>query len=286
MAEIAFTPMILSGVRKVIFTPWGADGTLDLENDNRYDLQNLVGDTVAITQDDNETSEIPCETRDEPLYEVITLGKHQVTMESGDINPALLAVCMGYGLSQDGNIAYAPAAYTKKYAHLEVQMDEASFIIPRFLLSPKTNIETLKTGIARGTIAGTAYSVDVATGVNLKRATPFFVMKSGATAPEISLLGQGAGTYETDGDVNSLAVNPSTVAFPKAGATKVVTVSGAAEAPTVAVAAGGQSWLTATYDNGAIALTASANSSAARNTTVTVTVGTVSRTITVTQAAN
>lgn len=285
MAEIAFTPMILSGVKKVIFTPWGIDDTLDLENDNRYDLQNLVGDTVSVTQDDNDTSEVPCETRDEPLWEVITLGKHQVSMESGDINPALLSVCMGYGMSADGKIAYAPATYVKRYAHLEVVMDGARFIIPRFLISPKTNIETLKTGIARGTIAGTAYSVDISTGVGTKRATPFFVVKGDGVPGEISLLGQGAGTYEEDGNVNSLAVSPSTVSFAKTAGTKIVAVHGNTGTPTVSVASGG-TWLTAVYDNGSIALTATANSGTARTTTVTVTDNGVSKTISVSQEAN
>lgn len=200
MAETAFTPIILSGVKKVLFTPWD-DDTLDLTG-TRYDLQNLVGDTVSITQDDNDTSEIPCETRDEPLYEAITLGKYQITMESGDINPELLAVCMGFAKDSAGNIAYAPASYKKVYAHIEVQMDKMSFVVPRVLLSPNMNIETLKTGIARGVIAGSAYSVDIQTvatsGSEKKRATPFFAVKTGTTPGEISLLGQGTGTYEED----------------------------------------------------------------------------------------
>lgn len=200
MAEKAFTPIILSGVKKVLFTPW-ADDTLDLTGD-RYDLQNLVGDTVSITQDDNETNEVPCETRDEPLYEAITLGKYQVTMESGDINPELLHVCMGFAMKEDKSIAYAPSSYKKVYAHLEVVMADGSFIIPRVLLSPNMAIETLKTGIARGVIAGSAYSVDVQTdatsGSEKKIATPFMFAKKTATVGAISLLGAGAGTYEEE----------------------------------------------------------------------------------------
>lgn len=204
MAETAFTPIILSGVKKVIFTPWtnsqsGYQDVLDLTG-TRYDLQNLVGDTVSITQDDNDVSEIPCETRDEPLYEAITLGKYQVSMESGDINPELLAACMGFAKDSAGNVAYAPASYKKVYAHIEIQMQEMNFIVPRVLLSPNMSIETLKTGIARGVIAGSAYSVDVQTvstvGSEKKRATPFFAAKSTFTPGTISLLGAGTGTYE------------------------------------------------------------------------------------------
>lgn len=37
MAETAFTPIILSGVKKVLFTPWDEDDELDLTG-TRYDL--------------------------------------------------------------------------------------------------------------------------------------------------------------------------------------------------------------------------------------------------------
>lgn len=198
MPQKAFTPIILSGVKQVLFTPWKEDDTLDLESGVRYDLQNLVGDTVSITQDDNDVNEIPCETRDEPLYEAITLGKYNVTMESGDINPELLAACCGFALSADKNIAFAPGSYVKKYAHIEVIMDKMSFVVPRVLISPNLAIETLKTGIARGVVAGSAYSVDVATGSGKKRITPFFAVKAGTEAPKISALGQGEGEYEDD----------------------------------------------------------------------------------------
>ena len=263
MAEKAFNPIILSGVKKVLFTPWVGD-TLDLTGD-RYDLQNLVGDTVQITQDDNETSEVPCETRDEPLYEAITLGKYQVSMESGDINPELLHVCMGFAMNAAKTIAYAPSAYSKKYAHIEIQMDGGSFIVPRVLLGPNLNIESLKTGIARGTIAGSAYSVDIATTAGKKIAAPFAFVKSGASLGTISALGQGAGTYE---DTNvSLYVDPTTLEFVKAGGTKAVFVYGDDD-PTLTPS---EAWLTATYDNGVISVVAANNGgSAARTATLTV----------------
>lgn len=281
MAQKAFNPIILSGVKQVLFTPWDGD-TLDLTGD-RYDLQNLVGDTVSITQDDNDVNEIPCETRDEPLYEAITLGKYQVTMESGDINPELLAVCLGFKANAGNTIAYAPGSYVKKYAHIEVVMDKMSFIVPRMLISPNLAIETLKTGIARGVIAGSAYSVDVATGVGTKRATPFFVVKAGVNAPTISALGQGAGTYEDDSE-GVIQVNPASVEFVKAGGSKVVYASGTGADPTLTPS---QSWLTATYDNGAIVLVASNNgTSSARTATLTVVNGEASATINVTQAGS
>ena len=279
MAEKAFNPIIMSGVKKVLFTPWDGD-TLDLTGD-RYDLQNLVGDTVTISQDDNETNEVPCETRDEPLYEAVTLGKYQVSMESGDINPELLHACMGYAMNAAKTIAYAPASYTKKYAHIEVQLEGGSFIVPRIQLGPKVNIETLKTGIARGTIAGTAYSVDIATTAGKKIMAPFVFVKSGATLGTISALGQGAGTYEDTG--SSIHVDPTSLSFAKAGGTKIVYVAGS-DNPTLTPS---ENWLTATFDNGAISVVASNNSgSSARTATLTVGTAPDAVEIAVTQAGS
>lgn len=280
MAEKAFNPIILSGVKKVLFTPWNGD-TLDLTGD-RYDLQNLVGDTVQINQDDNETTEVPCETRDEPLYEAIKLGKYVVSMESGDINPELLHACMGFAMNPAKTIAYAPAAYAKTYAHIEVQMDGGSFIVPRVLLGPKLNIESLKTGIARGTIAGSAYSVDIATTAGKKIATPFTFVKSGTTLGTISALGQGAGTYEDTG--SAIIVDPTALSFPKAGGTKAVFVYGGGDNPTLTPS---ENWLTATFDNGVISVVAANNAgTSARTATLTVGTGDDAVEIPVTQAGS
>lgn len=202
MAVTSFTPIILTGVKKVLFTPWGDAETLDFSTATRYDLQHLVGDTVSVTQDDNETNEIPCETRDEPLYQTVTLGKYNVNMESGDISPEFCSAILGFAKNAAGTIAYAPDSYSAKYAHIEIQMDKASFILPYVQVAPNLTIESLKTNIARAVVGGVAYSADVATGTGKKRATPFFTLKTGTTAPSISLLGQGAGTYET-GDVDA-----------------------------------------------------------------------------------
>ena len=200
MADKAFSPMVLSGVKKVIFTPWGEEETLNLTTANRYELQHLVEDTVAISQDENETSEVGCETRDEPLYEATTLGKFQVTMESGNIHPELLSVCLGYTYDAKNKIAYAPTSYKKLYAHIEVVMEEASFVLPRVLLNGRIDASSLKTGIARGVISGTAYSADASAQLDddtdmEKIATPFFFFQKGGTMPTISILGKGQGSY-------------------------------------------------------------------------------------------
>jgi len=280
MATVSFqNPLILSGVKQVLFTPWVGD-SLDLTGD-RYDLQNLVGDTVSISQDDNESNEIPCETRDEPLYEAVTLGKYAVSMESGDINPELLAVCMSYARNAAGTIAYAPASYSKKYAHVEVVMDGLSFVVPRMLISPNLNIETLKTGIARGTIAGSAYSVDVSTTAGKKIATPFFVVKDGTEPGTISMLGQGAGTYE-DAAATDIQLDPTVLSFAKAGGTKAVFANNVDGTTTLTPS---ESWLTASYDNGVISVVA-ANNGTSSQRTATLTVGTSPNTavVNVTQA--
>lgn len=194
-----FSTTILSGIKKVLFTPWNGE-TLDLAESNRYELQHLVEDTVAISQDENETNEVGCETRDEPLYEATTLGKFQVTMESGNIDPELLSKCLGYYYDANEKVAYAPASYKKLYAHIEVVMEESSFVLPRVLLNGRIDASSLKTGIARGVISGSAYSADASwtddkDSKQYKIAAPFFFIGKGGTVPTVTALGKGQGTY-------------------------------------------------------------------------------------------
>ena len=172
---------ILTGVKKIHITPWTAsDNGLDLASANGLDLDNVIADTVTITQDDPETNSIDCETRDEPIIEATTLGKYTFTMDSADINFDILTKALGF--TKVGNdIAYAPSSYVKKYVMLEVVMQGAKFVIPRAQLSSKIDASSLKTNVAKGTISGTAYNAKIkaGSGTGNEFETPFFVAGSG-----------------------------------------------------------------------------------------------------------
>ena len=61
--------LILGGVKRIVFVPY-VDGVKGAAG---FALDDVVADTTAITQDEAETNAIDCETRDEPIYENVTL---------------------------------------------------------------------------------------------------------------------------------------------------------------------------------------------------------------------
>ena len=167
---------VLTGVKHIYITPWTASDTgLDFTS-GALELTNIIADTVAITQDDPETTSIDCETRDEPIIQATTLGDYTVTMDSADIDLDILVKCLGF-TKVGTDIAYAPAAYTAKYAEIVVEMSTDKFILPRVQMNSKIDASSLKTGVAKGTIGGSAQSanITVGSGTGTSFDTPFFV---------------------------------------------------------------------------------------------------------------
>lgn len=171
---------ILTGVKHIFFTPWNSEDN-GLDTESRLELKNIIADTVAITQDDPDTSTIDCETRDEPIIESVTLGKYQVTMDSADIDYDILETCMGFSKIGDGTTvaAAAPTSYVKKYVCVEVEMEKAVFVLPRILLTSKLDASSLKTNVAKGTLSGSGYSAKCTVDSKTPVDTPFFVMEAG-----------------------------------------------------------------------------------------------------------
>ena len=164
--------LILGGVKRIVFVPY-VDG---VKGATGFSLDDVVADTTSITQDEPETNAVDCETRDEPIYENVTLGSHKFSCESGNIDKDILKYALGYKVSGDGSSlkAYAPASYKELWAEVEVQFQNgSSLVLPKIKLSSNIDASSLKTGIVRGIIGGTAYST-VVDGVE----TPFYVSGS------------------------------------------------------------------------------------------------------------
>lgn len=156
-------PLILGGVQRIVFMPWekGEDGEWK-KSETGYALDNIVADTTSITQDEPETNAIDCETRDEPIYENITLGSYQFSAESGDISKEILETVLGYTVKGTGTTlrAFAPATYAERWGEIEIQFsNKTSLVVPKLKMSASIDASSLKTGIVRGIIKGTAYSV-------------------------------------------------------------------------------------------------------------------------------
>lgn len=157
-------PMILGGVQRIVFMPWEKDAESGewAVADEGFALDNIVADTTAISQDEAETNAIDCETRDEPIYENVTLGSYTFAAESGDISKDILEKVLGFIIKGEGSKlrAFAPSTYVERWGEIEVQFSNGtSLVIPKLKLSSNIDASSLKTGIVRGIIGGTAYSV-------------------------------------------------------------------------------------------------------------------------------
>ena len=176
--------LILGGVTRIVFVPWvkAQETNVWSKGTNGFALDDVVADTTSISQDDPETNAIDCETRDEPIYENVTLGSYNFSCESGNIDKDILQNALGYKVSGEGSTlkAYAPASYQELWAEVEVQFaNGTSLVLPKVKLNSKIDASSLKTGIVRGIIGGTAYSTKVD-----GNDTPFYV--SGTIVNEVT----------------------------------------------------------------------------------------------------
>ena len=156
---------------RILVTPYvkGANDVL-VKGSTSYALDNVVADSTSITQDDAERNEIACETRDENIYEAITLGKYQFTCDNADWQEDLVVNILGFKKA-NGKL-YAPSSYVERFAEIEIQFSnpsdtenyKGSVVLPKVLLSSSATMESLKTNLGTMTVAGTAYSVEMEDG--------------------------------------------------------------------------------------------------------------------------
>lgn len=148
---------ILSDAKCMLVKLWKDDETA-LDGDI-YDISDIVADTIAIEQDDNNVSSIESEFTDVPLFENVDLGKYNFGATCIDTQNPILSTIYGWtiGTSTDTG-AYAPTGYKRRYAAIVVGFDNAFVVCPKVRLDSKLVIGTLKTGSAESQIAGTLYN--------------------------------------------------------------------------------------------------------------------------------
>lgn len=175
------TKLVLSGVTKILFTPYVlSQGAYSLGS-TTYQLDNIIADSAAITQDDPEENTIECETRDEPILKTVKNGAFNIEMTSADIQKDILINMFGYTEDTTNHYIYAPASYKEVYAAVEfifgaAGAEKASLVCPKVQLSSKIDASSLKSETVKGQITGTCISVAPAAGVSYK--TPFFINNS------------------------------------------------------------------------------------------------------------
>lgn len=172
---------------RILITPFDGDS----KGEETYALDSVVADSTTITQDDAERNETGCETRDENLYETVTLGSYQFTCENADWQNDLVVNVLNFKESEDKKKLFAPSSYTEKFAEIEIQFGDAndlpnykgSVVLPKVLLSSTATLESLKTSLGTMTVSGTAYSVEVEDGEG-KALTPYYISTEPVTKPQ------------------------------------------------------------------------------------------------------
>lgn len=176
---------------RIIVTPFEGD----VKGSESYALDSIVADSTSITQDDADRSEIACETRDENLYESITLGSYQFTCDNADWQDKLVTSILGFTKATDGTL-YAPSSYTERFAEVEIQFGDAaaytsesstggykgSVVLPKVLLASTATMESLKTSLGTMTVAGTAYSQEFQDGEKTI-ISPYYISPKPVTKP-------------------------------------------------------------------------------------------------------
>lgn len=163
----------------IVATLFAGTETDDTPIGDTYVLEDVVEDTTSMSQDDNETTDIECETSDNPIISVVKSGKYQFAAEVADTQTDLLKALVGFEEDATGKKVYAPAKYTKRYAKVDVVFENAdgtlnAYVIPKLQLNSKLLIESLNSNIGRISLAGTAQNITVT--VNGKKVqTPFYV---------------------------------------------------------------------------------------------------------------
>ena len=143
-----------------------------------YILEDVIEDTTSISQDDNNTTDIECETSDSPVVSIVKIGKYQVSAEVGDTQSDILKDLCDFTADTSGKKVYAPSVYRKKYAKVDVVFKTgdntySAFVVPKLQLNSKLMIESLNSNLGRVSLAGTAQDVVVTIGAKNVR-TPFY----------------------------------------------------------------------------------------------------------------
>ncbi len=145
-----------------IYKSGDTDGT---PTGDAFVLEDIVEDSTSIAQDDNETTDIECETSDAPIVSIVKLGKWQVAAEIGDTQADLLVGLCGFVKDATGNKVLAPSHYSKMYVKFDVVFTNAdgttytAFVVPKLQLNSKLTIESLNSNLGRIALAGTAQNV-------------------------------------------------------------------------------------------------------------------------------
>jgi len=156
-----------------------ATETADNPAGDTFIFDEVVRDTTTISQDDNDSTTIENEFSDDPILDIVSLGKFQFAAEVADIQTEILKNFANYTYDSTAKKLFAPAAYQKTYVKIDLVFKNGtdgsdkymSICIPKLQLNSRLMVESMNSNIARLNLAGTATSVALtANGKTIKTA--------------------------------------------------------------------------------------------------------------------
>lgn len=152
---------IYTKAKKILVGVWTGDD-FETAPSATTELSSVIADSLSITQDDPDTTDIDCETSDDPIYTVATAGSYQVELNNASIDEDFLTTVMGWTKDTASGAICAPATYESRYIALEVQFENNKCVlVPKILVAPKLVFESLSTNVAYGTLTGTATAAKI-----------------------------------------------------------------------------------------------------------------------------
>lgn len=124
-----------------------------------YDIHDIVGDTISLTQDDPDKTEIPWEFGDDPLDTNVKAGAKNFTCQCLDFQDAILQTMFGC-TTQNGATIF-PTGYQDLYVYIRIVFENFDLVLPYVKMDAKTTLENMRTDIARGELSGTLFSKEV-----------------------------------------------------------------------------------------------------------------------------
>ena len=140
----------------VIFIPW-SNGSM---GSNGYDVNDIVGDTFSLTQDDATHNTVPHEFSDNPLDDNTTLGEQTVTMQCLDFQNDIMKNMFGCDTDTNGFVVF-PKSYIDLYCTIILLFSNKALVLTKVKMDSKTVFENLRSDIARGELSGTLYDTPI-----------------------------------------------------------------------------------------------------------------------------
>lgn len=145
-----------SKAKALLFTPYDDNGKL---TNTTYDVHDIVGDTLSITQDDTDTTNIPAQFKDGVLAENTKLGTLRFSCQCIDFQNDIAYGLLGCSIIDD--VVIYPKNYKTIATMVRIVFENEDIVLPYVKLDAKTLMENLRNDIARVELTGTAYSHDV-----------------------------------------------------------------------------------------------------------------------------